>query len=421
MSRRSILPPPDPNNTKKSTQTANSIIKPLQNLTVNEQKKTSEKALYATGLSVSKDSCSSSRKRLSPQDLQDLSVRQQKRIRDAQKSAYLQHPYQVKLDNSKSKLQKLMNHIFDLANNDLIVCDIDTGLNDYTKNLSFADQLDAMSKELIVLSKACTDKATVIRDRIAEAKENKRVIQDIVYLTEVTKESEKCDEIRYIRPDQNFVPSDFVHTSEFRVKRERPKEIRTYYVDTTDSETEETSKGTNKKKPKVPSGDPDTKFRYTKDNDFDKLRHPNSICVLCDKVFRDKTELRNHMSNHHKEVFRCMRCGNLSRTQISFQQHLKTHTGDRFTCKVCLMIFDRKTTLTNHEQKHSTTKLVCKKCGRDFQYRGGFLEHIRYRHTDKPTCQCPICKKFYWTPTSMRSHRRKIHGLVKKLVYNETI
>ena len=243
---------------------------------------------------------SSSSRRLSTQDLECLSARQCKRLRTEQHEAYLEHPYKVKLDLKKSKLLKIMNDIFQLADNDLIVCDFDTGLNDYSKNLKFADNLDVISKELTVLSKECSDKANAIRDRIAQAKEDKRLIQDIVFQTEIVKDAEKCDEITKMWPSVNYIAKDFVHTHDFRIKCERP--ILLHEDSTTDSENNEP----------VKSGDPDTKFRYAKNNDFDETRHPNSICVECDKVCRDQHELRNHMSNHHKELYRCMKCGNLS-------------------------------------------------------------------------------------------------------------
>ena len=420
MARNSILGrfpiQSNPADNKKAAVSAASIIKPLQELTVN----TPDKALTAQGL-VNKStgtsaSTSKPRKRLSPTELESLSSRQRARLIKEQHSAYLEHPYTVKMHTAKSKLLHLMGKIFDIADNDLLVCDFDTGLNDYTKNLKFADDLDSISKELAVLSNDCTNKANAIRDKIDQAKEDKRLIQDVVYLTEIVKESEKCPEIRLMRPDENYVPKAYVPTSSFRVKRERPPPV--LYI-SSDSETETTRAKKKKKKVTPPSGDPDTKFAYAKGNDFDELRHPNSICILCDKVCRDQTELRNHMSNHHKELFRCLRCGNLSRTQLSFKQHMKTHTSDRFTCNVCMMTFDRKTTLSNHAQKHSGEKLVCKKCGKDFIYRGGFLEHIKYRHTDKPTVQCPVCKKMFWMPTGMRSHRRKLHGRVRELVYKQ--
>ena len=37
-----------------------------------------------------------------------------------------------------------MHDIFNLADNDLILCDFDTRLNDYTKNLNFSNELDVI-------------------------------------------------------------------------------------------------------------------------------------------------------------------------------------------------------------------------------------------------------------------------------------
>ena len=122
-----------------------------------------------------------------------------------------------------------------------------------------------------------------------------------------------------------------------------------------------------KKQPK--SGEPHTKFKYTKSKDFDELR----------RVFWEN-ELWNHIFNHHEELFRCLKCGNLFHTKVSFNQHLNTDNGICFSCSVYLNVFDCKTTLNNHEQKHSSEELVCKNYIKDFICRGGFLKHIKYRH-----------------------------------------
>ena len=255
--------------------------------------------MYAKGLRVTASSSSGKSnskgqksRHLSQKDLDNLTRRQRQKLLNAQCTAYLEHPYAHKLEKQKSKLNEILSTIFDLADNDLLVCDFDTGLNDYSKNLKFADHLDEISKCLVALSQNCNEKANDIRARIDQAKEDKRLIQDIVYLQEIVKESEKCDDIRLVRPDQSYVPKPYIPTSQFRVKRERPV---TLYADSTDSENENSAP--------LPSGDADTKFRYAKNNDFDEIRHPNSICILCDKVLRDQTELRNHMSNHHNELF----------------------------------------------------------------------------------------------------------------------
>ena len=164
----------------------------------------------------------------------------------------------------------------------------------------------------------------------------------------------------------------------------------------------------------VEAGDIDTKFTYAKTNSNQK---PQYSCSDCDKMFCDSQELRNHTSNHHKEIYKCLKCNNISRTIRSFFNHYDTHQKPPNQCPVetCSMTFDRKSSLTNHLQKHSDFRMTCEKCGKKFQYRQSYLEHIEYRHRPTKTVPCPVCKRYYWTPTSMRSHRAKVHGLVSDI------
>ena len=113
-------------------------------------------------------------------------------------------------------MQELLHKIFQLADNDILVCDRETGLNDYTKNLKFADKLDDISKYLVGLSQECSQKAEWIHEHIADAKEDKQLIQDVVYLQEVVKDTEKDEYVRLCRKE----PVPYVPTSEFQVKRE---------------------------------------------------------------------------------------------------------------------------------------------------------------------------------------------------------
>ena len=380
--RRPILPPPPP---KPST---------------------SQSSQQSTSQAPAQPSNSSGTSR---PDLECLSRRQRKRLRDEQNSAFLEHPYTVKFQNKKTKILTLTEQIWELAESDLIVCDRDTGLNDYKKNLKFADELEDLAKVMAGLSSNCSERAEKIRNRIADLQEDKRQIQDIVYVQEILKEAEK-DQRAQLR-----TPKPFVKTHEFRIKRERPITV----SDDEDFETEPTNPKKKNKQQNVFSGDPDTKFAYTKENEYDELQHPDHICVLCDKTLRDRTELRNHMSNHHKEIFRCMKCSKIYRTEVAFQTHNKTHYLEKYKCPEsgCGMIFDLKTSWINHKQKHSDDMMICKKCGRQFKYRSTYLEHTRYRHLSAKSIPCPICKKYFWTPTSMRSHKRKQHGSVAELLY----
>ena len=217
-----------------------------------------------------------------------LSGRACKKLREEQDAAYNEHPYTLKLRTQKSKLQELLHKIFQLADNDILLCDHETGLNDYTKNLKFADELDDISKYLVGLSQECSQKAEWICEHIADAKEDKWFIQDIVYLQEVVKDTEKDDYVRLHRKE----PVPYVSSSEFRVKREP-----VFFVDDPAATEEEIAA----EKCIVRSGDPDTKFAFPKQNENDQLRHVDHICVECDKTLRDSQELWNHLSNHRKE------------------------------------------------------------------------------------------------------------------------
>ena len=313
----------------------------------------------------------------------------------------------MKLHTQKSKLQELLHKIFQLADNDILVCDRETGLNDYTKNLKFADELDDISKYLVGLSKECSQKAEWIHECIADAKEDKRLIQDVVYLQEVIKDTEKDNYVRLRRKD----PVPYVPTSEFQVKCER-----VFFVDDPAATEEEIAA----EKHIVWSGDPDTKFAFLKQNENNQLHHVDHICVECDKTLRDSQELWNHLSNHRKELYRCLKCPEKKFcTEASFSKYYKTHTGERFPCTVCDSVFDMKSMLTNHMFTHMEECLTCKKCGHLFKFRSSYLKHIRYWHLDTKTIECPICHKMYWTPTAMRSHRYKKHGSVGELLYGE--
>ena len=162
----------------------------------------------------------------------------------------------------------------------------------------------------------------------------------------------------------------------------------------------------------------DTKFKYRKKNSNDELLH-NYNCDECDQVFCDTQELWNHLSNHHKELYHCMSCNTVCRSVHSYYNHKHTDHVFIYSCPFpdCDQTFMLKTSLINHEQTHSTVCHTCKLtgCGKQFKFHSSYLELIMYRHRDSKLVECPVCKKMYWTPSSMRSHRAKIHGVVTEM------
>ena len=83
------------------------------------------------------------------------------------------HPYILKLDSRQEKILKMLNRLYELADNDLVICDRRTGLNDYTMNKKFADKLDNLAKFLLSMSTKCCQKATELRNKISAAEDKK--------------------------------------------------------------------------------------------------------------------------------------------------------------------------------------------------------------------------------------------------------
>ena len=250
--------------------------------------------------------------------------------------------------------------------------------------MDLADQMDMASKELLTLSKKLSTKADSIRENANSEIDKKHMKEGIVFMTEVTDPREKVELC-------NRRPHRMRYTQEMK-----PVIPPTLYV----SDDEEMPMPTN--------NDPDTRFLKVKQNQ----KNPEKIqfkCDSCGKVFRDSNELNNHISTHQYDLFRCMRCFKVCRSQFSFEKHMETHTGMEIRCKVCDKRFDLKTSLINHMQMHSDDKVRCETCGKTFQYRQNAIEHIRYAHRDTKTVPCPVCGKYYQTPTNMRSHRARCH------------
>ena len=206
----------------------------------------------------------------------------------------LHHPYTQKIDTKMGKLHSLLKGIFELADNNLIVAQRDMGINDYDMQYCFASKLEQIGKELVQLSNDCTTQASLIGDKIQHNQDNKHNLQPLHYVQEVVKDSLKVTEAR--QPNQK----DFIRDETVLIKREHYPF--TISDDETDGEQQEPF-----------SGDMDTKFKYTKKNSNEELLH-NYNCEDCNEVFRDTQEFRNHVSNHHKELYHCMLCNTVCRS-----------------------------------------------------------------------------------------------------------
>ena len=308
----------------------------------------------------------------------------------------VQHPYSIKLDCKLSKLDTLLNQIYDLADGNLLVSNAETGLTDFSINEKFARKLEDTSKRVAGLANRLCEKATQIIEKCDEARDRKVNMQDIILVGEITEYKLKCPETKKA-PRKKFIPSQ-----DFRIKVE-------WISDDSDDDTDAT-------KPQEFSGELDGHFAYPKQNENPAEIH-SFICDHCEGVFRDRNELRNHYTNHRIEFFQCLVCDEIYRSVRSFETHKKSH-DELHVCLVCRKGFKLKSSLTNHDQTHSGERMSCSKdgCEKSFKNRQNQIEHIRWGHRKNKECPCTICGKLFQTPTNMRSHRLRQHGKAHELI-----
>ena len=113
-------------------------------------------------------------------------------------------------------------------------------------NYQFADCLEKTAKLMVDMSKNCSQKAKLIREKVENAQDKKHQSQDAYYVGTVLKPLEFCDELR----TRKTPPKQWITDETKIIKRE----IRPIYIsgDESDSETY--------------PGDIDTKFKYPKVN-----------------------------------------------------------------------------------------------------------------------------------------------------------
>ena len=285
------------------------------------------------------------------------------------------------MDTKLSKLDAVLNGIFDVADGDLLVSNAETGLTDFSLNKKFAKKLKEVSKRLTGLANHLSEKASVVMQKLDEAHDHKVNMQDIVHIEDVTNYKRKCPEAK------KHARTKFVPSQDFRIKTE-------WISDDSDDGNDSTEKGEY-------SGELDGHFVYSKTDENPAETH-SFICDHCQGVFHDRNELHNHYTNHRLEFFQCLVCDKIYRAVCAFQVHKQSH-DILHVCLVCSKGFKLKSTLTNHMQIHNEERMSCSHpgCDKKYKYRQNQLEHIHFGHCENKECPCTVCGKLFQMPTNM--------------------
>uniref|UniRef100_A0A8D8IQE1 Uncharacterized zinc finger protein 814 n=1 Tax=Culex pipiens TaxID=7175 RepID=A0A8D8IQE1_CULPI len=106
------------------------------------------------------------------------------------------------------------------------------------------------------------------------------------------------------------------------------------------------------------------------------------VCDTCGGKFKSNSELRLHNKSHEEPQLMCSSCGARFRKRSHLQVHLKVHDANayEFTCHVCQKQFKHKYTLKEHLTIHTgerVLKYACPHCSKKFPRNRDLQTHLR--------------------------------------------
>ncbi|XP_026158460.1 zinc finger protein 14-like [Mastacembelus armatus] len=135
-------------------------------------------------------------------------------------------------------------------------------------------------------------------------------------------------------------------------------------------------------------------------------------CPICALTFSQSYHMTRHLRNQHSlGQYLCSKCGKSLSTWLELKAHKKTHADEGLTCLACDKQFKEKSALANHLKLHKKVdsnprSLVCGDCGKVFGRMYHLKRHIvTHRKATNSECYtCPDCQRNFAFPEDLNKH-----------------
>ncbi len=139
-------------------------------------------------------------------------------------------------------------------------------------------------------------------------------------------------------------------------------------------------------------------------------------CTTCDRAYYSLSNLIRHNRTVHGENKKlpCTKCEKTFKHKDSLKEHMQCHNGIKVKCSICHKFVRCKKTLIRHMRTHKPKeerRVKCGICEKSLISEQGLRHHMKHIHTDGNTYryQCDICKQTFNYRENMRRHIRTVH------------
>ena len=128
-------------------------------------------------------------------------------------------------------------------------------------------------------------------------------------------------------------------------------------------------------------------------------------CHICDKQYRDKSELYSHLKTH--KIVYCQVCHDIIPSGSFFNHKAKCHVKPKFQCDSCPYETLRKHSLQRHKETlHGENAVNCNICSKPFRSQEQLQKHMT-SHLGFP---CDHCGKKFKTNYYKKRHMAAVHA-----------